>query len=97
MDVYDELKTRRSYKKAVGVFDTLIIIIKKTNEQRIWPKLLNSFISLIGTSRPLILFSSLTIRSKFLQKVWKLFVIAVGIDIEVGISGAGIEREVDTV
>jgi HD-GYP domain-containing protein (c-di-GMP phosphodiesterase class II) len=46
MDVYDELKTRRSYKKAVGVFDTLIIM-KKTNEQRIWPKLLNSFISLM--------------------------------------------------
>jgi hypothetical protein len=34
MDVYDELKTRRSYKKAVGVFD-MLIIIKKTNGQPI--------------------------------------------------------------
>ncbi len=47
MDVYDALTTRRSYKKALSAFDTLIIM-KKQMINDFDPKLLNSFISLMG-------------------------------------------------
>lgn len=47
MDVYDALTTRRSYKKALSPFDTLTIM-KKQMVNDFDPKLLNSFISLIG-------------------------------------------------
>ena len=47
MDVYDALTTRRSYKKALSAFDTLVIM-KKQMINDFDPKLLNSFITLMG-------------------------------------------------
>jgi HD-GYP domain-containing protein (c-di-GMP phosphodiesterase class II) len=47
MGVYDALTTRRSYKKAVSAFDTLIIM-KKQMAHDFDPKLLNSFIGLMA-------------------------------------------------
>ncbi|MBC8287911.1 MAG: HD domain-containing protein [Nitrospinae bacterium] len=47
MDVYDALTTRRSYKKALGAFDTLIIM-KKQMAHDFDPDLLQSFIRLMG-------------------------------------------------
>lgn len=47
MDVYDALTTKRSYKKAMGAFDTLIIM-KKQMSHDFDPKLLDSFIQLMG-------------------------------------------------
>ena len=47
MDVYDALTTKRSYKKALSAFDTLIIM-KKQMSNDFDPKLLNSFIGLMG-------------------------------------------------
>jgi HD-GYP domain-containing protein (c-di-GMP phosphodiesterase class II) len=46
MDVYDALTTKRSYKKALSAFDTLIIMKKMSNDFN--PKLFNSFIGLTG-------------------------------------------------
>ena len=47
MDVYDALTTRRSYKKALSAFDTLIIM-KKQMAHDFDPKLLQEFIQLMG-------------------------------------------------
>jgi HD-GYP domain-containing protein (c-di-GMP phosphodiesterase class II) len=47
MDVYDALTTRRSYKKALSAFDTLIIM-KKQMAHDFDPDLLLSFIRLMG-------------------------------------------------
>jgi len=47
MGVYDALTTRRSYKKAMSAFDTLIIM-KKQMAHDFDPKLLNSFIGLMA-------------------------------------------------
>ena len=47
MDVYDALTTRRSYKKALSAFDTLIIM-KKQMAHDFDPDLLQSFIRLMG-------------------------------------------------
>jgi HD-GYP domain-containing protein (c-di-GMP phosphodiesterase class II) len=47
MDVYDALTTRRSYKKALGAFDTLIIM-KKQMSNDFDPQLLQDFIRLMG-------------------------------------------------
>jgi len=47
MDVYDALTTRRSYKKAMSAFDTLIIM-KKQMAHDFDPGLLQEFIQLMG-------------------------------------------------
>lgn len=47
MDVYDALTTRRSYKKALSAFDTLIIM-KKQMANDFDPELLQNFIRLMG-------------------------------------------------
>ena len=47
MDVYDALTTRRSYKKALSAFDTLIIM-KKQMAHDFDPELLQNFIRLMG-------------------------------------------------
>ena len=47
MDVYDALTTRRSYKKALSPFDTLIIM-KKQMANDFDPQLLQDFIRLMG-------------------------------------------------
>ena len=47
MDVYDALTTRRSYKKALGAFDTLIIM-KKQMAHDFDPDLMQDFIRLMG-------------------------------------------------
>ena len=47
MDVYDALTTRRSYKKALSAFDTLIIM-KKQMASDFDPDLLQDFIRLMG-------------------------------------------------
>ena len=47
MDVYDALTTRRSYKKALSAFDTLIIM-KKQMSNDFDPHLLQDFIRLMG-------------------------------------------------
>jgi HD-GYP domain-containing protein (c-di-GMP phosphodiesterase class II) len=47
MDVYDALTTRRSYKKALSAFDTLIIM-KKQMSHDFDPDLLQDFIQLMG-------------------------------------------------
>ena len=49
MDVYDALTTRRSYKKALSAFDTLIIV-KKHMAHDFDPDLMQDFIRLMGPS-----------------------------------------------
>ena len=49
MDVYDALTTRRSYKKALTVMDTLTLMTKQMAND-FDPKLLQLFIKVMGPS-----------------------------------------------